>query len=264
MLGRNLYSAGGSIRRTINDMITGMPFEQGVRNAYSTLHGYLCQDRNFVYDKQTSKIMSRILDRDSNCLDIGANEGIFTKQMLKFAPDGEHMAFEPIPELAAKVAEKYPQVEVHECALSDVSGKSTFQLVTNDTGYSGLRRRHYDFGEPIIREIVVRTRTLDELYPMERPLHFVKIDIEGAEYLMLKGGRKTLKAHAPYIIFEHGRGAANYYDVRPEQLYDLLTGEIGLRVSVMEDWLEGGEPLDRDDMMEQFDDNLNYYFIAHP
>ena len=52
--------------------------------------------------------------------------------------------------------------------------------------------------------------------------------------------------------------------MRPEQLYDLLTEEIGLRVSVMEDWLEGGEPLGRDDMMEQFDDNLNYYFIAHP
>lgn len=241
-----------------------MPFEMGVRNAYSTLHGYLHQDRNFVYDKETSRIMSRVLSQDSNCLDVGANEGTFVRQMLKFAPRGEHMAFEPIPELAAKLAGRYPEVEVHECALSDVSGTSTFQLVTNDTGYSGLRRRHYDFGEPIIREIEVRTRTLDELYPFERPLRFVKIDIEGAEYLMLKGGKRTLRAHAPYIVFEHGRGAANYYGVRPEQLYDLLTKEIGLQISVMEDWLEGGEPLSRKELTEQFDKKVNYYFLAHP
>ena len=105
---------------------------------------------------------------------------------------------------------------------------------------------------------------MDDLYPMERPLRFVKIDIEGAEYHMIKGGRRTLREHLPYVVFEHGKGAANYYDVRPEMLYDLLTEEIGLQISTMEGWLSGERPLSRDDMMEQFDDNLNYYFIAHP
>ncbi|NLI74507.1 MAG: FkbM family methyltransferase [Euryarchaeota archaeon] len=241
-----------------------MPYEKGVRNMYSTIHGYVFHDRNFVYDKQTNKIMSRILEHDSNCLDIGANEGTFLKQILKFAPQGKHMAFEPIPELAVKIANQYPEVDVHECALYDAEGTSTFQMVTNDTGYSGIRRRSYYFENPMIREITVSTRLLDDIYPIDRPLHFVKIDIEGAEYQMILGGKSTLKKHAPYIVFEHGLGAANHYGTRPENLYDLLTEEIGLKISVMKDWLAGDDPLDKGEMVRQFDNSVNYYFLAHP
>jgi FkbM family methyltransferase len=245
-------------------MIKGKPFEMQIRNAYSLAYGYYTHDPNLYYDKQTKKVMAEILQRDSNCLDVGANEGTFVKQILKYAPLGTHMAFEPIPELAEKVARKYPQVKVHECALSDVAGKASFQLVENNPGYSGLKRRAYEFGEPVIREIAVETKRLDDLYPRDLPLRFVKVDVEGAEYLVFKGGIRTLKAHKPYIVFEHGRGAATFYDVRPEQLYDLLTEEIGLKISVMTDWLEGREPLTRNELVEQFDENVNYYFLAHP
>lgn len=245
-------------------MITGKPYEGSVRNAYSFVYSYVTQDPNFYYDKQAKRIMSKVLKKDSNCLDVGANEGVFLKDMLKYAPLGDHMAFEPIPELAERLSEKYPQVEVHECALSNVSGSSTFQLVTNNPGYSGLRRRYYDFGEPVIREITVRTRTLDELYPEDRPLDFVKIDVEGAEYLVVEGGKRTLQRTKPYIVFEHGRGAAEYYDVLPEQLYDLLVEECELRISIMEEWLRDGVTLTRDEFMDQFDNVTNYYFLAHP
>jgi hypothetical protein len=47
-------------------------------------------------------------------------------------------------------------------------------------------------------------------------------------------------------VFEHGRGAAEYYGVRPEQVYDLLVDEGGLEISVMEDWLNGERPLSRE------------------
>ena len=245
-------------------MIAGKPFEGPIRNTYSLVYSYYTHDANFYYDKQARKIMSRVLRKESNCLDVGANEGIFLREMLRYAPQGDHIAIEPIPELAERIAEKYPQVEVHECALSDVSGTSTFQLVTNNPGYSGLRRRHYDFGEPVIREITVRTRTLDELYPEDRPLHFVKIDVEGAEYLVVRGGRRTLERNRPYIVFEHGRGAADYYEVLPEQIYDLLVDDIGLEISVMEDWLNDDASLEREDFVDQFDNLTNYYFLAHP
>jgi SAM-dependent MidA family methyltransferase len=43
--------------------------------------------------------MSRVLKKDSNCIDIGANEGTILRDMLKFAPRGDHMAIEPIPDL---------------------------------------------------------------------------------------------------------------------------------------------------------------------
>jgi len=241
-----------------------MPCERLVRNVYSLVYGYYTQNPNFYYDRQAQKIMSRVLGKHSNCIDIGANEGVILKDMLKFAPQGDHIAFEPIPELAERLSERYPQVEVHKCALSNSSGSSTFQLVTNNPGYSGLRRRHYDFGEPIIKEITVRTKTMDDVYPEDRPLDFVKIDVEGAEYLVVQGGKDTLKRNHPYIVFEHGRGAAEYYGVRPEQVYDLLVDEIGLEISVMQDWLDGNPSLSREEFVDQFEHVTNYYFLAHP
>ncbi len=241
-----------------------MPIEGTVRNVYSMVYCFYRQDPNFYYDKQTRAIMSKVLEKDSNCLDIGANEGVFVKELLKHSPSGKHMAFEPIPELAQRLTEKYPDVEVYECALSDINGISLFQFVTNDPGYSGLRRRHYDFGEPVIKEIKVRTRALDDVFPDDRPLRFVKIDVEGAEYLVLRGGIRTLSRTKPYIVFEHGLGAADHYDVRPEQVYDLMTEEIGLHISVMESWLEGNDPLTREEFIDQFDTLTNYYFLAHP
>ncbi len=252
------------LRRRLNDMITGKPFERSVRNTYSLVYSYATHDLNFYYDKQARKIMSQVLKSDSNCLDVGANEGTFIKEMLRFAPQGDHIAVEPIPELAERIAERYPQVEVQECALSNVAGTSTFQLVTNNTGYSGLRRRHYDFGEPIIREISVRTRTMDEMYPRDRELYFIKIDVEGAEYLVIEGGRGTIKRNRPFIVFEHGRGAAEFYGVEPGQLYDLVVDDCGLEISIMGEWLKDGPSLTREEFVGQFDKKTNYYFLAHP
>jgi len=245
-------------------MIAGMPGEKRLRNAYSLVYSFCTQSPNYLYDRQAHRIMSRVLRKDSNCIDIGANEGTILKDMLKFAPRGDHVAVEPIPELADQLTERYPDVEVHKCALSNVAGTSTFQMVTNNPGYSGLRRRHYDFGEPVIKEITVKTKTMDDVYPDDRSLDFVKIDVEGAEYLVLEGGKETLKRCRPYIVFEHGRGAAEYYNVRPEQVYDLLVDEVGLEISVMKDWLSGERSLSREDFVEQFDNVTNYYFVAHP
>ena len=141
------------VRHRVSDLIAGAPFERAIRSVYSLVYSFYKQDPNFYYDKQTRAIMSRILSEDSNCIDVGANEGIFTKEMLKYAPSGKHMAFEPLPDLANDLSDKYPQVDVHGCALSDVNAPSTFQHVTNASGYSGLRKRHYDFGvPPVIRD----------------------------------------------------------------------------------------------------------------
>ena len=51
-----------------------------------------------------------VLKPDSNCVDIGANEGDMLRQMTTIAPAGIHHAFEPIPTLAAKLKIEYPRV----------------------------------------------------------------------------------------------------------------------------------------------------------
>jgi hypothetical protein len=66
----------------------------------------------------------------------------------------------------------------------------------------------------------------------------MKVDVEGAELQVFKGTVQTIKRSRPLIVFEHGLGAADYCGTAPEILYDLLGGDCGLRLFLMEDWLE--------------------------
>jgi hypothetical protein len=112
-------------------------------------------------------------------------------------------------------------------------------------------------------ETQVRIVRLDDVLDADVPIRLVKIDVEGAELQVLRGGEALLSRWRPHIVFEHGLGAADKYGTRPEEVYDLLTGW-GLQISLLHQWLKGKPPLSRDDFVRQFDQALHYYFLAHP
>jgi len=57
----------------------------------------ICFTQNQRYDKETRGIMKGLLRADSNCIDIGCHKGEILREMLKYAPNGQHFAFEPLP-----------------------------------------------------------------------------------------------------------------------------------------------------------------------
>ena len=56
---------------------------------------------NIKYDRLTEMIMKIIIQKGSNCIDIGCHTGEILDNILKLAPEGQHFAFEPIPSLFA-------------------------------------------------------------------------------------------------------------------------------------------------------------------
>ena len=133
------------------------------------------------------EILTRILRRHDNCVDIGANVGQILRHLVRLAPGGRHRAFEALPHLADRIRSDFPFVEVHAVALSDEATEAPFHHVINDPGYSGLRQRRYDRPDPEIEILPVPARRLDDLLPMEEKIRFMKIDVEGAELQVLKG-----------------------------------------------------------------------------
>jgi len=262
------------LKEIVKHWVAGTPLEGLARSIYRTLRAAppaappVPTDLNTLYDLQTEAIMERVLDRRSTCIDIGCHEGAILDAMLRIAPEGTHYAFEPLPHLHAALASKYAgaaNVRLFEVALSESPGKATFQHVVTNPAYSGLLRRKYARDDEEIVEIPVTLARLDDLLPPDAPVRLVKIDVEGAELQVLKGATATLKRCRPYVVFEHGRGAADCYGTTPGQVYDLLAG-CGLRISVMGDWLEAGsgKTLGREAFAEQFETGRNYYFVAHP
>ena len=53
--------------------------------------------------------MALTLAEDACCVDVGANVGAVLRHMVEFAPRGRHVAFEPLPELAALLAARVPR-----------------------------------------------------------------------------------------------------------------------------------------------------------
>lgn len=223
-------------------------------------------DKNTFYDVLAYEVMKRCLGRCSVCVDAGCHKGLFLEWMMQLAPDGTFYAFEPLPELYENLTASFPfpQVKLFNLALSNQAGVATFNHVISNPGYSGLLKRRYDRPGETDCTISVSTDLLDNVIDEQDHIDFIKIDVEGAELQLLQGAISTIRRCRPIIVFEHGFGGADCYGTRPEHVYDLLCGDCGLKISLLECWLNGRRPLSRDGFRKQFDKDLNYYFIAHP
>lgn len=220
--------------------------------------------KNHRYDLETKRII-RQLKSDSNCVDVGCFKGEILKLMLEAAPLGQHFGLEPIPELFEELKRKFSHFE--QCTLlnlaaSNASGMSDFNFVTSNPSYSGLRRRDYDKPNERDRLIRVRTAKLDDLIPEEIQIDLVKIDVEGAELLVLEGAARLIEQQKPLVIFEHGLGASNHYDATPKQIYAFFTGK-GMFVSNLGSYLKKRKKLSVREFEAQYHGKKHYYFIAH-
>ena len=169
--------------------------------------------KNLEYDRLTKAIMQRIIKTDSNCIDVGCHKGEILDIILKLSPNGKHFGFEPIPYLFANLTSKYKnKATIFPYALADKNGTSTFQLVKNAPAYSGINKRRYDIENPEIEEINVELKTLDEVISPDLKIDLIKIDVEGAEFGVLKGAKQLLLKSKPAIIFECGIGGTDFME----------------------------------------------------
>lgn len=202
-------------------------------------------------------LLSFLLARDSNCIDVGAHLGEALREMLRIAPAGRHIAFEPLPELHARLVQEFPEVDVRNTALSDHAGEASFTHVRTRPGYSGFRERTYPADEET-ETITVPVATLDGSLPEGYAPALIKIDVEGAEQQVLEGAMQTLSTFRPTLVFEHGT-AAREYGTKSETIFDLLADGAGLRVFD----LDGHGPYGRAEFAAICERGKQWNFLAH-
>jgi FkbM family methyltransferase len=203
-------------------------------------------------------LLERTLEPDSDCLDVGAHVGGVLAEIVRLAPHGRHVAWEPLPELASELAARFPGVEVRQAALSDSDGDRDFARVVDDPGWSGFLARPTPSGSAT-ETIRVRCERLDDGLPDGVRPAFLKIDVEGAELEVLRGGAETLRRHRPLVAFEHGLGSADHYGTTPEGVHDLLRG-LGYEIV----GLDGDGPYTRGRFAEIFASGERVNFVARP
>ena len=176
-----------------------------------------------------SAILAASLRTGSTYVDVGSNRGQVLAEAVSAAPHARHLAFEPIPALAAEIRAAFPAVECREMALGAAAGTAEFCHFRKLDGWSGLRRSPLisdERGDP--EYIEVQVSTLDAQLGGLDPT-VVKIDVEGAELDVLEGGRELLARAMPLLIFEHVASASELYGAAPDALWELLA-ELGYDV----------------------------------
>ncbi|HEY1833931.1 MAG TPA: FkbM family methyltransferase [Solirubrobacteraceae bacterium] len=193
----------------------------------SAFYGHVRQAEHEEIGIEAALVAS--LAADAVYVDVGSNRGQVLAHAVRIAPRGRHVAFEPIPALADELAGRFPTVDRRAKALGESAGKATFCHFQELDGWSGLRRNPEISdarGKPEYIEVEVSTLDI-EMSALEPAV--VKIDVEGAELEVLRGGRETLARVRPLLILEHVPSTAAVYGTSSAELWELL-GESGYEV----------------------------------
>jgi FkbM family methyltransferase len=170
-------------------------------------------------------LLAATLAPDAMCIDVGAHDGGVLREIVRCAPQGRHIAYEPLPELAAALARDYPQVDVRNAALSDHDGEATFLHDRTEPMRSTLHA-HAFTDHANATEIKVRVERLDSALPPDYVPSLIKIDVEGTEAEVLRGAVETLRRHRPVVVFEHGAGGTS----SPGDVHSILVEVAGYRI----------------------------------
>lgn len=200
-------------------------------------------------------LLALTLPEDACCIDIGANVGAVLREIVRVAPRGRHIAYEPLANLAQVLAREFPGVDVRNAAVSDHTGEATFHRVRAHDTRSSLSA--LDFADDELERLTVRLEDLDSALPADFAPALIKIDVEGAEEQVFRGAAQTLARHRPIVVFEHSP-TAHHFGTASETLHELLAGA-GLRVFD----IDGRGPYGPGELAQRVRSGTMWTFVAH-
>ncbi len=154
------------------------------------------------YDKFQIECLRQIIKKGNIVVDLGANIGYYTLILAKLVGKSGHVfAFEPEPsnfKLLSKNVEqnKHHNVTLIQKAVSNKSNKSKLYVSKRNM----LSHRIFD-AEDKRNCIDIAVITLDEYFEkLEKPINFIKMDVEGAEYATLYGASKIIENSKNLVV----------------------------------------------------------------
>lgn len=161
-----------------------------------------------AYDAQRSLFAGRPV---RTIVDAGAYVGDTPVRYAELFPDADIHALEPSPDTFAQLerfTSALPRVRRHRLAVSDATGTRTLHLNGYDPTHSLLPRpaagrRYYPAAASAVDRVTVPTITLDDFCAREHLDHVdvLKMDIQGAELLALRGAARLLREQRISVIY---------------------------------------------------------------
>lgn len=168
------------------------------RSLWVVLHEILLEEEYYF---ETKAVAPRILD-------CGSHFGMAIYYFKRLFPESRITAFEPLPRMNAMAQRNIEMnqirgVELLPYALSDNDGETTFNISESDSMAGSLTERRRDLGDHLV-PVAVQCRKLSAW--LDEPVHFLKLDIEGSEDVVLEEAAAKLP-NVQHIFCEYHHGA---------------------------------------------------------
>ncbi len=150
-------------------------------------------------------ILNKLVNKNSTCIDIGSCHGSYTRILSNYSK--EVYSFEPEKSNFEYLTEVLNQKNIilKKLALSDKVGSNFLHIPTiKGTKNTAMSSLLGDIKKKNIKFQKIKTVTLDYFFRNKKikNLDLIKIDVEGAEYKVIEGGKKVIKNFKPIMIIE--------------------------------------------------------------
>ncbi len=158
-----------------------------------------------AFEKNETLALQHMTKPADICVDVGGNVGYYSLNFSRWCGDGHVHAIEPLKrnflviELAVLI-NKIRNITVYRYALAAAEGNATMEVPDEDGAYAHLKI----VDEKSVSDELVEMLTLDsflERHSIAR-VDMLKIDVEGAESMVLHGAAKLLsdEARKPRVV----------------------------------------------------------------
>jgi len=152
-------------------------------------------------------------DRRRTAVDVGAHIGLWSWNLAHWFKTVE--AFEPVAAhrdcWQANMSTRQDEVSLHPFALGEREAMVAIHTADTSSGDSWVKGKG-----------TIPMKTLDSFGFAD--VDFIKIDCEGYEEFVLRGGAETIKRDRPVIIVEQKRAMATKFGLKPLGAVEFLQG----------------------------------------
>ena len=188
-------------------------------------------------DQMATVLVTKLCQPEKTFIDVGAHIGSIISSVIHYDRSINIIAIEAIPDKVKNLRKKYRDITIYDCAVGEAESVTTFYINTVESGYSSLRKPSLEDALKTV-EIEVPVKQLDSLIS-DKNIDVIKIDVEGAEFEVLKGANTIILDNRPIIMFESAPGdydnKKKIYKLFQEHKYEIV---IPIRVAHNDSGLE--------------------------
>lgn len=203
------------------------------------------------FEPAVTKIIAAMVRPGDVCLDIGANFGWYTTLLRSVVgTSGSVHAFEPVPRIYQTLkrnlalAGSPSNVHLNNVALGDKPGTAVMHIFAGlPNGHTSLSTQGRDDFTTVESPLIVLNNYLDEA--QVGPVNFIKMDVEGAELMCLRGADALFQQEVPPIwMIEMAEATTRGFGYLPNELVMFLRDRADYEFYAVDEYTREVFPID--------------------